>query len=53
MPREEYKALNIYSEDYDKLISIKKSRKGITLAGLFREMVDKYITDHTLPAKEK
>ena len=39
MKSDVYQCLNIYKEDYDKLKARKETRIGVTLAGLFHEML--------------
>jgi hypothetical protein len=41
MPKEEYGVINVYKEDYDRFLLRKQNRKGSTLAGLFKEMLNK------------
>lgn len=45
-----YATLTVYKEDYDKLLS--RKHRGFFIAGMFHDMVDKYLREHTLSAKE-
>jgi hypothetical protein len=41
MKSEMYQCLNIYKADYDRFKARKDTRIGLTLAGLFHEMLEK------------
>lgn len=41
MPRKDYRSLNVFPDDYDRLLLRKATRRGTTLAGLFHEALDK------------
>lgn len=41
MNLEVYQSLNVWKEDYQRLLSRKQARPGMSLAGLFREALDK------------
>jgi hypothetical protein len=41
MPRIDYRSLNVFSDDYQRFLERKNGRRGITLAGLFHELLEK------------
>ena len=41
MKTDVYQCLNVWREDYEKLVARKQTRKGMSLAGLFHEALEK------------